>query len=562
MNKIKRRFGEAILALSLVVMGSSLSAKPTNQQLTIGTSQEFETLNPILHQMSMSAYILNMVSRFLAVPNEDWKFQASLSTRLPSFENGLVSKINEGGKEKLLVNWEIQPTAKWGDGTPVTGKDVQLSWEIGRSPNVSVAEKQYYERIEAVTVDPNNPKKFTTKFAEPQYNYYHMHNFGIVPAHLEATVWQGAKTQTNLYEKQTNYVTNPTNPGLYMGPYLVSEVKLGSHVVLTPNPHYYGGKPKIKKIIIKLIPNTQALEANLRAGSIDMICELGLHLDQALAMQKRAQASESFEVRMRESVTYEHVDLNLRNPILKEVSVRQALLYGVDRDKLVLALFEGKQKKALHMIHPLDPNFTENVIPYPYDPTKAEGLLEEAGWKKGPDGFRTKDGKKLTLVIMTTAENKTRELVEVYLQNEWKKIGVEIQIKNEPPRVFFGETIRKGAYSHLAMFAWANAPDDSPKPILHSQFIPTPANGFSGFNSGGYANPKVDSLLDAMLREFDAAKRKAMMREAMVEYTKDVPTLPLYYRVDLVVVPKDIRNFRITGHTTYSSYSAEKWFLL
>lgn len=553
----------ALLLVGLVgIWGGPLSAKPTNDQLVIGTSQEFETLNPILLQMAMSQYINGMVSRYLAVPNEEWQFQNSLATKLPSFENGMVKKITEGEKEKLLVTWEIQSGAKWGDGTPVTGKDVQLSWEIGRSPNVSVAEKQYYERIEAIILDPQNPKKFTAKFVEPQYDYYHMHGFGIVPAHLEGAVWQSTKGQPNLYEKQTKYLTNPTNPGLYMGPYLVSEVKLGSHVVLAPNPNYYGAKPKIKKIIIKLIPNTQALEANLRAGSVDMLCELGFHLDEALAMQKRAKDSDPFEVRLRESVTYEHVDLNVRDPILKDVRVRQALLYGIDRDKLVQALFEGKQKKALHMIHPLDPNYTENVVLYPYDPTKAESLLEEAGWKKGPDGIRTKEGKKLTFIMMTTAENKTRELVEVYLQSEWKKIGIETQIKNEPPRVFFGETVRKGAYSHMAMFAWVNAPDDSPKPVLHSKFIPTPANSFSGYNSGGYSNPKVDQLLDAILREFDPAKRKSMMREVMVEYTRDVPTLPLYYRVDLVVVPKSIRDFKITGHTTYSSYAVEKWFFV
>ena len=115
---------------------------------------------------------------------------------------------------------------------------------------------------------------------------------------------------------------------------------------------------------------------------------------------------------------------------------------------------------------------SKDVAIYEYDPKKAADLLEASGWKKVGDGYRYKDGQRLSLVFMTTAQDKTRELVQVYLQEQWKKVGVEIKIKNEPARVFFGETIRKVKYPALAMFAWASEPDSPPRSTLHSNHTP------------------------------------------------------------------------------------------
>lgn len=160
---------------------------------------------------------------------------------------------------------------------------------------------------------------------------------------------------------------------------------------------------------------------------------------------------------------------------------------------------------------------------------------------------------------MTTAQNKTRELVQVYLQNEWKKIGIEITIKNEPARVFFGETVRKAGYPAMAMYAWSSSPDNPPGSTLHSREIPTEKNGYSGQNSCGYSNPKVDQALDALDTEFDLEKRKTLMKSVIQAYVEEVPVIPLYLRSELAIIPKNLKNFVITGHQFTSAKDAYTW---
>ena len=568
MMKTMRRILVSTAAVALAITAGQAAAQqklPTNKQLTVGITQEFETFNPLSRQMSASTYMANLTMHPIVAIDAKWQYQCWLCVRIPSIENGGAMIITEGGKKKLTAEWEIKPDAKWGDGKPVTGNDVKLAWELGSSPNVSVGDKDVYTRVEKIAVDAKNPKKFTMTLKEARYDFYQLGTFAVIPAHLEGPIWAKTKTQTGAYEKQTTYVTNPTNPGLYNGPYVIKEIKLGSHVVMERNPTFYAKQANIERVIFKLIPDTATLEANLLAGTIDMISELGMTFDQALAFEKRLgrdkALAQRFNLLFAEGMTYEHLDFNLSNPILADINVRKAMVHAIDRDRLTKALFEGRQKKAIHNVHPRDVYFTEDVTKYDYDMKKAEALLEVAGWKKGADGTRTKDGQKLALVIMTTAQNKSRELVQTYLQAEWKKVGIDVSIKNEPARVFFGETMKKRAFPGIAMYAWVSSPDNPPRSTLHSSQIPTQANGFSGQNFPGWANTTVDKLFDEIVTEFDVNKRKAMMQQILKAYTEEVPVMPLYMRADIAVTPKNLTGFEITGHQFQSTLSIDKWNL-
>lgn len=536
---------------------------PTHDKLTIGIAQEFENMNGIIQQMAASRYVVWMVVRPLVMLNHDWEEQCYLCKEVPSLENGLAKIVENNGKKTLIVDWELRENANWGDGEPITGHDVKLSWEIGSSPNVSVGEKDIFTQIEKIEVDPENPKKFRMTYVEPHYDFTRLGDLVIVPKHLEEKVWEMTKHATGLYEHQSFYTTDPTNPGLYSGPYRVEEIQLGSHISLVPNPYFYGEKPKFKNIVIKLIPDTATLESNLLSGTIDVICELGMTFDQALALQKRIEGDHNlkkkFKVLFKDSLVYEHIDFNLKNPFLQDQNVRQALMYGIDRDNLVQSLFEGQQPKATQYFHPNDVYHVKDVPLYDYNPKKAEDLLEASGWQKADDGYRYKEGERLSLSLMTTAQNKTRELVQVYLKDQWAKIGVEIKIKNEPARVFFGETRRKGKYPAMAMFSWTSEPDSPPRSLYHSDQMPTEANGYSGQNSIFWSNSEVDQILDQAYLEFDLKKRQSLMRRLMQIYMTEVPTIPLYFRAYIAAIPADLKNYRLTGHMRYSSIDVERW---
>lgn len=554
----------ASLGLWLALTSAPAPGAPSSKQLTIGIAQEFEILNPVIAQMNGSLMISHAVSHPLVSIDADWNWKCWMCKTLPTLENGLARRVQEGGKEKLVVDWEIIENAKWGDGTPVTGQDILTTWEIGRSPNVAVGEKDLYMRIESITIDPKNPKKFSMKFAQARYDYYQLGTFYIVPAHIEGPIFEKSKGTPGLYEKQTAYNTNPTQPGLYSGPYVVKEIKLGSHVMLERSPTFYGKPAGIERIIYKYIPDTATLESNLLSGTIDMICEVGIKLDQALQLEARLKSQpelgKKFQVNYRDGITYEHIELNLRNPILADLKVRQALLHAIDRKGLTQALFKGRQLPALHVIHPLDVYYTEDVPKHEFDKKVAERLLDEAGWKRvGSDKVRSKGGEKLSLSLMTTAQDKSRERVQVYLQQSWAEIGIDLKIKNEPARVFFGETVRKAAFPAMAMFAWISSPDNPPRSLYHSSEIPSAQNNYSGQNVSGWSNKVVDETLDKILGEFNLDKRREMMKTVLQEYAREIPVLPLYYRVEISVTPTSLAGFRMTGHQFVSTMSIQDW---
>lgn len=553
-----------ITVFVLAVTFQSLAA-PTNKELKIGIAQEFENLNPLIMSMSASAYMYRLVGRSLVVLDADSKWVPQLAKEIPSLDKGTAKIIDVGGKKKISAVWEIIEKASWADGKPVICQDFITAHTIASSPNISVGEKELWTQVEKITVDPTNPKKCTFIYGKVTWDFYRLAQFYPLPTHLEKAVFEKFGKQKEGFEKNSLYVRNPTNPGLYNGPYRITDVKLGSHVTFEPNPHFYGNPPKIQKIVIKLIPNTGTMEANLRSGTIDMISVLGLDFDQALIFEKKIKSENlPFTIHFTPSTTYEHIDLNLDNPILKDLKVRKALVHAINRDELVKALFEGRQQVANHNISPKDAWYTadpKKVTLYNYSRRQAGKLLDEAGWKVGADGYRYKDGKKLSLSFMTTAGNKTRETVQVFLQNQWKMAGIEVLIKNEPARVFFGETTRKRKFEAMALYAWVSSPETSARSNLSSTAIPTAANGWSGQNFTGWKNKDVDAALDALDLEFNPTKRLELAHLILKHYTAEVPVIPLFYRSDLSTVPKNLKGFRMTGHQFYETNAAENWSL-
>jgi peptide/nickel transport system substrate-binding protein len=361
------------------------------------------------------------------------------------------------------------------------------------------------------------------------------------------------------YRNRTTFDTDPTNPGLWFGPYRVTEVSSGAHIVLEPNPTWWGTQPHFKRIVVKVVENTAALEANLLSGEIDMIAgELGLTLDQALAFEQRN--GDRFRVHYQPGLQYEHLDVNLDNPILADLRVRKALMLGLDRQAMSEQLFQGRQLVADTKVSELDWVYNENVTRYAEDLEAAGALLDEAGWTEIRNGIRhNAAGQPLQLELMTTAGNRTRELVEQVLQSQWRRLGIDIRIKNEPARVFFGQTLDERRFTGLAMFAWMSAPEHVPRTIMHSEEIPTEANEWSGQNYAGYVNPEVDQLIDDIEIELDRDKRKAMWHRLQEIYAEELPALPLYFRADAHIWPKWLDGIRPTGHMHPSTLWVEEW---
>lgn len=542
-----------LAAAALLFAAAPAAAQAKRESLTIGMTQFPATMNPLIDSMLAKSYVLAMVRRPLMTFDANWQLVCLLCTEVPTFENGLAKRIDLGdGNQGVAVTMTLHPKAAWGDGTMLTSKDVAFTIEVGKHPKSGIASSELFRRI--LKVEIKDDKTFTLHVDRVTFDYNRW-ILDILPAHLE----EKAFAEPADYRNRTLFDREPANKGLYAGPYRVTEVVPGSHIALAPNEHWWGQKPHFQRVVVRVIENTAALEANLLSGAVDYVAgELGLSLEQVLAMEERLK--DRFRFVYKAGLIYEHMDVNLDHPILKDKRVRQALLLGIDRGKLSEQLFKGKQPVAHSSVNPLDWVNNPDTPKYGFDPERAKKLLEEAGWTEIRGGIRhNKAGERLSFAFMTTAGNRTRELIQQIVQGQWRQIGIDARILNQPARVFFGTTVTQRKFDGVALFAWISAPESVPRTTLHSSFIPTAANNWSGQNTTGFKNAEADALIDRIERELDREKRRALWHRLQVLYAEELPALPLFFRADGYVLPHWLDGVVPTGHQYSTTLWIEQW---
>jgi peptide/nickel transport system substrate-binding protein len=550
------RFALALATLTAAV-GSGVTAEDDGgtRTLTIGITQFPATLHPSIGATLAKTYLHGFTRRPITAYDANWAQVCIVCREIPTLDNGMAEREQlPNGDTGIAVTYRLHPEATWGDGEPVTSADVKFTWQVGKHPESGVAAGDIYRRIRNIEI--HGPKKFTVHIDRVTFDY---NDFAlpILPEHLEREVFEADPAQ---YRNRTTFDRDSTNPGLYFGPYVMADVTTGVRAVFERNPTWFGERPYFDRIVVRVIENTAALEANLLSGAIDMIAgELGLRLHQAIALKKRR--GERFRFTFKPGLIYEHIEFNLDDPVLSDRTVRRALAYGANRRAITDVLFDGEQPVAHTNVSPLDRVFADDVRQYTHDPAKARRLLRAAGWTAPEAGaIRTNaDGEKLRFSLMTTAGERTRQLVQQVLQSQWREIGVDIRIDNEPARVFFGRTVTRRQFPHMAMFAWISSPESVPRGTLHSEQIPSEANAWSGQNVKGYANPEVDELIDSMERELDDAKRERMWHRLQRIYARDLPALPLYWRAQAHVLPTWLKGVTPTGHQFPTSMWVEEW---
>jgi peptide/nickel transport system substrate-binding protein len=525
-------------------------------ELVIGTTQFPPGLHPQTDGTLIRSYALGFVLRPITAFDKDWQKVCLLCTELPTLQNGLARyEDRPDGQRGLAVTMKLRPDLKWGDGEPVTARDLAFTWRVGRDPASGFTNARPWNRASAVDVVDDHTAILHLDKALVSYNEWD----GLLPEHIEGPIYETAR-EPGEYIKRTAYNRAPTTPALYYGPYLITQYRSGSEIDFEPNPYWPGVKPGFKRIRLKLIENTAALQANLLSGDIDMPVgeNVGLTIDQALALAQ--QRPDAFTYIFKPSLTYEHVVLKLDNPMLADLRVRRALLMALDRKTMTAKLFQRRQPLADSWVGPLDPNYSSDTPRYDHDPAAARRLLDEAGWKPGSDGIRRNAaGQRLSLEFGTTAGNRLRELQQQVMQSEWKAVGVETVIRNQPARTLFGETIRKRLFTGLVMYGYTSGVGELPERTLSSAQVPSEANNYSGGNGSGFSDPAMDADLAAAETELDLARRKDIWADMQRIYAEQLPALPLFFRAEPHLVPKWLHGYEPTGHENCSSFWSEHW---
>ena len=366
------------LCAALAMMGSQAIA--AEDKLVMGITQYPSTLHPVIDSMVAKSYTLGFAFREGVGYNKDWKLECFACEEVPSFENGLAEIIErphakEGESDKgikLTVNYKKDQF--WGDGTPITTKDIEFWYKVVTSSDVQgnpgLATFRHIEKLEVV--DDYTVNVYLDRIS---YKYNAWYIPGVLPSHLEESVFEANPKE---YHLKTNYVTNPTTPGLYNGPYLIDNLKQGQFVALSKNPHWKGKNPHFTDLTLKVVEDTQALQANLLSNDVQYIPgELGLTLDQATQLQERA--GDKYNIDIRPAALYEHLDVQLEDEHLSDVRVRQALLYSLDRKLLTDKLFNGVQPVADSSVSVLDSTFATDTPSYEYNPEKSEDITQRSG---------------------------------------------------------------------------------------------------------------------------------------------------------------------------------------
>lgn len=339
---------------------------------------------------------------------------------------------------------------------------------------------------------------------------------------------------------------------VYSGPFKLKRWVPGNSIEMERNPNFpikpEGGESKyVQKVVYRFIQNTNSLLVAVIGGSIDATSSVSLTFDQGRSPQLVRRAPGRFDIWFVPGAIWEHIDINkfencqvVKDLGLNDKRTRQAILHALNREGLVKAFFDGLQPVAHTWIAPVNPLFNPNVKKYEFDLKKAEALLAEMGWRKGPDGIlqRTVNGRTVRFEIeyVTTAGNVVRERTQQFFAEDLKKIGIAVKINNAPSAVVFADEFIQRAseckWTGMFEFAWVSNLQEDGSLFQYKNLntgaimVPTKENNYQGQNIGGWRNDEFDRLTSQAVLEFDPERRKQLFWRAQEIWAEELPALP------------------------------------
>lgn len=510
-------------------MGNGDDGLGNDNTIIYGITGDPVIFNPILSTGGPAGIIIERVYNGLLKPNENLEMVGDLAESWSFSDDGLVwtFKLKEG--------------VTFHDGTPFTSADVKYTYDAIKHPDyqgVRATDFKHIEKVEApddytVVITLNMPfAPLLTKLS-----------MGILPKHIFET--------TSIADMKQN----PANmEPIGTGPYKYKEWEQGQHIILEANDDYFGEGPYIDQVIVKFYQDEQIMLAALEKGDIDYMESIPIdHVDRI-----KEQYSDRYDIREVPYNGYRYIGLKQTHPILKDIRVRKALMYGLNRNQIVEELFHGYGTVLNSNIPPVSWAYAEGELEeYEYNPEKAKELLEEAGWKEGADGIREKDGEKLTFTVLLRSGNKEEEAVSLLVQEDWRTIGVEMVPE------FIEYSVLLEQYLDVAQFeayslGWTLSLDPDFYIFFHSDCALDEQGQLVGFNDVEFNNEELDRLLEEGRTEMDQQKRKQIYWDAQKIINKELPYVFLYSKDNVSAMNKKVQG---VVWSTLGPMFPEKWYI-
>lgn len=500
------------------------------------------------------SWVVDFVRTQTAKRDSNWKAFPEGVEALPSVQDG-TWKVDG---ERMTLRYQIRPR-RWHDGRPVTCGDFVFRHRVFSDERVVDFVAPATRRVAHVTCPRGETGHEMIVTWRERHAWANLRPPWPLPRHLLERYYRANPARLRDAPFGQDAATTVGD-----GPYRLVEFRRNVSFTVEAVPdHQIFGTPKIRRIVWRRFAPEEILPL-LRSGEVDIGILNGppsLSQVEELAALPR----DLFQVLFVSGTVWEHLDFNLGNPLLQDRRVRQAIAHGVNRTLIVQQLFKGKVAPSHTLFGPKHPGYTDAVQRYPYDPSRARALLQQAGFAPGPDGvMRNAAGQRLTVEISTTSDGAPeRDLVELLIQQQLRLVGIEVTIVNFPFRQFFGLVVQRRQFKGLALYNWVLFPTSTCVHYL-SREIPTETNGWEGTNYPGYVNLEIDRLCTAVLQEIDEVQRTSMLRRAAQILARDLPALPLYFRPVAVAAKAGLENFKLgypcaVGCFVTATWNSHQW---
>lgn len=491
----------ASLLIALVVAcakGREIAHGPTHQ-LRIAGEGELTGLNPHVNSGAALPYISQLTQAYLVKYDSQNRPYPELLTAIPTQRNGGVSP---DGKS---ITWHLRKGLRWSDGAAFDADDVVFSIHVVQNPkNNEVSDA--WSLINGIS----EPDKHTViiHLAKPYASF--LPTFfssagltSVLPKHILAG-----------YPDINNVPYNDRPVGI--GPFRVVTWRHDEYVDLEANPYYFRGMPKLARVRFTLIPSRDTIVSQLQTGEIDLWPQIPPEYIPAV------KAIRSVRTEVSPGLAVGQLTLNVSRPPLDDLRVRRAIRYAIDRRRIVEKLNRGYGILQESIISPAIPGAPTDVPLTPYDPVRAAALLNAAGWHVGSDGFRSKNGRRLTLDFPYFKGGALVDDTVELIRENLKAVGIEVQTRK--PADFFDPagTLAKGAFD-VTWYGFQSDPIGDVSLTLRCDQIPP-----RGANFGRFCDRRADKLFERFERTYDDKTRQRLLERESTIIEEDVPMIVLY----------------------------------
>ncbi len=492
-------------------------------EIVLGTIGDATSLIPMITSDSASSEIQGQVYNGLLKYDKNIKLTGDLA------ESWEVSP------DGLTITFHLRKDVRWQDGKPYTSADALFSYQFMIDPKTPTPYSGDYLKVAKAEA----PDPYTFKVTYKEVFAPGLASWGLsqLPAHLL---------------KGKDVRKSPLNrKPVGTGPYILEKWEAGARITLRANPDYFEGRPKLDRVTYRIIPDMATIFLELRSGGIDMT---GLSALQYSRQTGTKFFQRNFKKYRYLASSYSYLGWNQRDKRFKDVRVRQALSYAIDREEIIKGVLLGLGQPATGALKPGTYWYNPKVKRYPYNPDKAKVLLAECGWKDTDgDGLLDKDGQPFAFTIITNQGNPYRANTGVIVQRRLAEIGIKVELRIIEWAAFLKDFINKGRFE-CCILAWTIPPDPDLYDVWHSSNAKP-----GGLNFTDYKNPELDKLLVEQRLTFDQAKRKAIIDRIQEIMAEDVPYTFLYVADSLPIVNARIKG--IEPAPAGISYNFNDWWV-